>query len=344
MDLKTSGQTYLENANQTHLCLLSNSSCSEKITSYELYLFLYLCVAVLVVITACGNLLVIVSVCHFKQFQTPTNFLILSLAFSDFLVGVFVMPFRFIMLIESCWLFGAVFCVVFNLFVFHLTCVSVYNVSLIAVERYMALNNPFLYSLKATVNVSLIAVSLTWAVSFFYNFVLLYVNGNFSDVNTCSGDCVVSIGDVSAFFDLVVVFILPCATMMILYVKVFAIARKHAIAIRTNIKNKRKKDVQSSDSMTSERKAAKVLGILVSVFLVCLVPYYICSLFLGIIKSKFYYSLTINMLALFYLNSTINPMIYALFHPSFQKSMKLILTCKIFSKDSSIITVLSRTR
>ncbi|XP_028809269.1 trace amine-associated receptor 13c-like [Denticeps clupeoides] len=334
-----------DKVNQTHQCLLpSNTSCSGNNTSPGLYAFLYLCVAAVVVITACGNLLVIISVCHFKQFHTPTNFVILSLAFSDFLVGVFVMPFRFIMLIESCWLFGAVFCVVFNLFVFHLTCVSVYNVSLIAVERYMALNNPFLYSLKATVNVILSVIVLTWVLSLLYNIVLLYVNGNFSDVTACSEDCHVIVGDGSAIFDLIVVFVLPCATMMILYLKVFAIARKHAIAIRANIKDRRKNDLQNSDSMKSERKAAKVLGILVLVFLVCLVPFYISSLFLGFIKSQFYYGLIDKTLTLFYLNSTINPMIYALFHPSFQKSMKLILTCKIFSKDSSIINVLSRTK
>ncbi|KAL2082691.1 hypothetical protein ACEWY4_022509 [Coilia grayii] len=327
--------------NATADCFLPlNLSCSKLYTSTVVYVLLYVAATAVILLTVGGNLLVIISVCHFRQLHTPTNILILSLALSDFLVGIFVMPVHLFILIEPCILFGSTFCSLYNTVVFHLTLVSIYNVALIAVDRYSALSMPFIYSKRVSVCLAFIFTAHIWILSLLYNCALLYFSNYF--INKCPGRCLPYLDDTWSTIDLAVAFIVPCAIIVITYLKVFFIARRHAVAIRATFKDKKRMhDQNNSDSMKSERKAARVLGILVSVFLVCLIPFNICTFLIDELGKSFDYVMN-SMLTLLFLNSTINPIIYALFYPWFQYSIKLILTRRICRVDSSLINVLSR--
>ncbi|XP_046729963.1 trace amine-associated receptor 13c-like [Silurus meridionalis] len=314
-------------------------SCPERSVSPAVYILLYVCSAAVVLLTVCGNLLIIISVLHFKQLHTPTNILVLSLAVSDFLVGAYVMPPMLIWIIESCWFFGRSFCIVFWLICGFITVLSIYNITLIAVDRYLALSHPFLYMNRVSVRITCILIGFDWCVVVTYITALLYFNG-FIDSVMCPGECFFFLNEVWSVIDLVYSFIFPLFVIIILYSRVFLIAKKHATAIR-ELNNHTRPQTQkiTSHSMKSERKAAKVLGILVAVFLVCLLPYYIYSLLFTVIdiQRKTFQTLSIVL----YLNSTMNLVIYALFYPWFRRCIKLIITLQIFQTDSALINVLS---
>ncbi|XP_058248441.1 trace amine-associated receptor 13c-like [Hemibagrus wyckioides] len=315
-------------------------SCPERSVSPAVYILLYVCSAAVVLLTVCGNLLVIISVLHFKQLHTPTNMLVLSLAVSDFFIGGFVMPSMFIWTIESCWIFGRDFCTIFWLICGFLLILSIYNIALIAVDRYLALSNPFLYMNRVSVRITYVVIVFDWCVSVAYNIAFMYFNGNFAISVMCPGECFIIVNEVWSVIDLGFSFIFPLSVIIILYTLVFVIAKKHATAIRELNNHTRPKTQKiTSHSMKSERKAAKVLGILVSVFLVCLLPYFIYSL-LGDFKELQTETFQ-KVVIIIYLNSTINPVIYALFYPWFRRCIKLIVTLQIFQTDSALINVLS---
>ncbi|XP_060761416.1 trace amine-associated receptor 13c-like [Neoarius graeffei] len=324
--------------NQSDRCV--NFSCPERSVSPAAYILLYVCSAAVVLLTVCGNLLVIISVFHFKQLHTPTNTLVLSLAVSDFFIGAFVMPLMLIWIIESCWIFGRGVCLYLLLISCFLTIVSIYNIALIAVDRYLALSNPFLYMNHVSVRITRVVIVFDWGVLMVYNLALLYFNGNFMNVLLCPGECFYFLNEVWSVLDIVFSFIFPLSVIIILYTRVFVIAKKHATVIRELNNHTRSKTQKiTSHSMKSERKAAKVLGILVSVFLVFLLPYFIYSLLGYVIEVQ--QETVHTIIFIICLNSTINPFIYALFYPWFRRCIKLIITLQIFQTDSALINVFS---
>ncbi|XP_053495126.1 trace amine-associated receptor 13c-like [Ictalurus furcatus] len=324
--------------NQSDRC--EHFSCPERSLSPAVYILLYVCSAAVVLLTVCGNLLVIISVLHFKQLHTPTNLLVLSLALSDFLIGTLVMLPVLIWTIESCWIFGRAFCITFCMIASFIVGLSIYNVALIALDRYLALSKPFLYANKISKWTMCIVVYSNWCVCLAYSIIFYYFNVNLMDFEFCPGECVIFFNDVWSAIDLVFSFIFPLSVIIILYTRVFVIAKKHVTAIRELNNHTRPKTQKiTSHSMKSERKAAKVLGILVSVFLMCLLPYFIYTLLSDIIEIQ---TKTIHKLLIVgYLNSTINPFIYALFYPWFRRCIKLIITLRIFQTDSALINILS---
>ncbi|XP_060761144.1 trace amine-associated receptor 13c-like [Neoarius graeffei] len=324
--------------NQSDRCV--HFSCSERSASPAIYVLLYVCATAVVLLTVCGNLLVIMSVLHFKQLHTPTNMLLLSLAVSDCLIGALVMPTVLIWTIESCWIFDKGYCITFLMTGYVLTGLSIYNIALIAVDRYLALSNPFLYINTISRRTMSIVVFSNWCASLVYNMTLCYFNGNFTSSVICPGECYLFLNEVWSVIDLVITFIFPCSVIIILYTGVFVIAKKHATAIR-ELNNHTRPETQkiTSHSMKSERKAAKVLGILVSVFLVCLLPYFIYSLLGDIIELQT--ETFLKVFIVLYLNSTINPVIYALFYPWFRRCIKSILTLQILQTDSALINIFS---
>ncbi|XP_027016369.1 trace amine-associated receptor 13c-like [Tachysurus fulvidraco] len=304
---------------------LWNKNCSRNIELFHLNfsnLIVLLIFSVGSLLTVSANMVVIVSIIINKQLHTATNFVILSLAISDFLVGGLMMPLQCAMFVDVCLYHTRSICPVYNFISTILGSVSLYNVVLIAIDRYFALCHPFVYVAKMSLRVVLKCVGFVWLLSLFYNLSIMFI-GSSEEGQTkviCLQACAIPVNNTWGLTDFIFSFIIPCLLIVILYLRVLTVALRHAKVISDAAKpgiNRRK----------SELKATKTLGTVVFVYLLCWIPLYVFLLNIENVPES---NVILNYLMwLFSSNSFINPIIYAISYPWFKKSLRF---CALFRK------------
>ncbi|KAM6181585.1 trace amine-associated receptor 8a-like [Erethizon dorsatum] len=340
-------------SNLSHAALLLcyenvNGSCIKTPYSAGSQVMLYAAFGSGAVLAVFGNLLVIISVLHFRQLHSPANFLIASLACADFLVGVTVMPFSMVRSVESCWYFGAKFCA------FHSCCdaafcySSLFHLCFISMDRYMAVTDPLVYPAKFTVSVAGICIAVSWILPMMYFGAMIYTgvsdDGMESLVSAlnCIGGCQIVVNQDWVLIDFLLFFI-PTLVMVTLYSKIFLVAKQQAIKIESTMGTSSESSSESYKARVAkrERKAAKTLGVTVVAFTISWLPYTIETLidaFMGFITPAYIYEICCWCA---YYNSAMNPLIYALFYPWFRKAIKVILSGEILKDSSSMMSLFS---
>ena len=119
----------------------------------------------ILLLTLVGNSLVCFSVYYFPRLRKPTNYLIVSLAVSDLLVGAFSLPFRIAQTVngerfpESLGYAGCRFW----LWIDALCCsASIFNLVSISIERLMAVKWPLRHRTEMTSKRAFLMILLVW--------------------------------------------------------------------------------------------------------------------------------------------------------------------------------------
>ncbi|XP_023250928.1 trace amine-associated receptor 13c-like [Seriola lalandi dorsalis] len=324
----------MESLEEAELCFPQLNNSCRKTMNYHggatLILSLLCCITLLTVVL---NLLVIISISHFRQLHTTTNLFLLSLAVADFLVGFLQMPAE-ILVFQGCWILGDIMCGVIFFLSYLIVSVSVGNMVLISIDRYMAICDPMFYNTKVTLRRIQYCVCLCWIFSAVHSsWILRDFLSKPHLYNFCYGECFFISNYAEEIVDLVVTFLGPILIITLLYMRVFVVAVSQARAMRSHIAAVTLQRSETVKAKKSEMKAARTLGVVVVVFILCSCPYYCVAI--AAVSNSIDASSTAIDIWLLYFNSCLNPVIYVFFYPWFRKSIKHIITLQILQPGSS---------
>ncbi|KAG5266699.1 hypothetical protein AALO_G00235130 [Alosa alosa] len=181
-----------------------------------------------------GNILVILIVAATKTFHSVTSILIINLAISDFLVGIGVMPFVAVSIMNNGW----VDCNDLCLYVGYTSSVyctaSVLTLAAIALDRYYSIVDCLRYSSRCTVWRTGAAVLWIWVQAAITSCPPLlgwgmvdYVAPMFSCAVKWSSSTTYTVFMATASF------LLPATVILFCYVKIVRVARNHARRIHS---------------------------------------------------------------------------------------------------------------
>ena len=300
--------------------------------------------AVIGIIAIAGNTLVLIAIYKFPKLQTITNFFIASLAVADLLVGIFVAPLAalsFLGLPED-----YIGCVFTNSIVVVLTQISIFNLVDVAIERFIAIKNPFFYQENMTKRVAMIMITVSWVLAIIIGLVPLF-GWNLGPMknNTCSFVGVIDF-DYMVYFNFFGFVLVPLIVMFCIYSYIFYIVRQQMAKISA-LEVMHKSDTRKLKSrFKREVKAAKSLAVVFGVFALCWLPIHILNSINHLCKTcRYPPNLLLAAILLSHINSIINPFLYAIGNSQFQVAFKKMF-CGKFSVNSfdEDFTTVSRAR
>ncbi|CAL8264065.1 unnamed protein product [Lota lota] len=303
----------------------------------------------LILLTVSGNVLVCIAVCATRRLRCLTNCFIVSLAVTDLLLGVLVLPFSALQQLTDEWLLGPIFCNIYISLDIMLCTASILTLLAISMDRFLAVTMPLRYTAVVLPGRVAVAMASVWTVSLAVSFLPIHMGWNTSNgtvQNRGPGDpekaCRFELNGAYALTDSLITFFLPLMVMCCTYYRILRIARSQAKRIISSrpactVTNyDARSNTHSTTSTTSsvtavalkEHKATVTLAAVIGAFVVCWLPYFILFNVAGVKEQVLSGTLYEVVLWLGYANSALNPILYAALNRDFRSAYARLLGCR----------------
>uniref|UniRef100_A0A8C9F9Q5 G-protein coupled receptors family 1 profile domain-containing protein n=1 Tax=Pavo cristatus TaxID=9049 RepID=A0A8C9F9Q5_PAVCR len=317
----------------------------------------------LILLTLLGNALVCVAVIKFRHLRSKvTNFFVISLAVSDLLVAVLVMPWRAAAEAVGFWPFGA-FCDIWVAFDIMCSTASILNLCIISVDRYWAISNPFCYERRMTPRVASAMVGMAWLLSLLISFIPVQLRWHKDrelldqQANVTQESCDSHLNRTYAITSSLISFYIPVAIMIVTYACIFRIAQRQIRRVSSlGSTVEHTQSCHSSEcphtanlksSFKKETKVLKTVSVIVGVFIFCWLPFFVLNCVVPFCDPDQHeprelpcVSETVfNTFVWFgWANSSLNPIIYA-FNADFRRAFVTILGCEYLCSNNAVEAV-----
>nr|AKQ63034.1 orphan G-protein coupled receptor 24 [Platynereis dumerilii] len=294
--------------------------------------FLYGSISLLAVV---GNTLVITVIAKNKSMQTVTNFYIANLAIADVLIGIFSIPFQFQAALLQRWDLPEFLCPVAPFFKEMTVNVSIITLTVISIDRYMAIVHPLKPRCSRRVAKAVMAVVWTFSLCSGIPMAIIFsvekeelYPGRY--VYKChphfpKNDLVVDLGKLYRLYLIIVQYFFPLIIICVAYFRVM-------YTIWGNQAPGSAVDARDQKLNKNKRKVIKMLVIVVAMFAFCWLPLQTYNLLSEIFQEiNLYRYINIIWFCSHWLamsNSCCNPFIYGLLNERYKNAFRqLFRTC-----------------
>ncbi|XP_057677282.1 alpha-1B adrenergic receptor-like isoform X2 [Corythoichthys intestinalis] len=301
-----------------------------------------------------GNLLVILSVVCNRHLRTPTNYFIINLAIADLLLSTTVLPVSATLEILHYWVFGRIFCDIWAAVDVLCCTASIMSLCVISIDRYIGVRYPLQYPVIVTEKRALLAMLGVWILAIVISIGPLL--GWKQPPSQDDTECVITEEPFYALFSSLGSFYIPLAVILAMYCRVYVVAKRttknleagvmkerqqdsNELTLRIHCRNQQIQDLCATSKaggagtagrstltvkllkFSREKKAAKTLGVVVGMFILCWLPFFlalpISSFNKNLRPPETFFSV---IFWLGYFNSCLNPIIYPCYSREFKQS------------------------
>uniref|UniRef100_A0A8P0TRG1 5-hydroxytryptamine receptor 1D n=2 Tax=Canis lupus familiaris TaxID=9615 RepID=A0A8P0TRG1_CANLF len=197
-------------------------------TLQALKISLALLLSIITMATALSNAFVLTTIFLTRKLHTPANYLIGSLAMTDLLVSILVMPISIAYTTTRTWSFGQILCDIW--LSSDITCctASILHLCVIALDRYWAITDALEYSKRRTAGRAAVMIATVWVISICISIPPLFWRQ--AKAQEEMSDCQVNTSQISyTIYSTCGAFYIPSVLLIILYGRIYVAARNRIL-------------------------------------------------------------------------------------------------------------------
>ena len=277
----------------------------------------------------CGNLLVIIVVVSNKQMRNTTNLLIINLAVADLLFIVICVPFTAAGYAMPTWPFGTVFCKIYQYMINVTAYASVYTLVLMSLDRYLAVVHAISSMTIRTERNAYVVIILSWVaimglntpILFQYELLIYVFHGE--ERSACLNIRLIQDPQEGKIFYgcfFAFSYVIPLTLVCILY----------GFMLNRLLYGGVPRGNQSAESLRSKKRVTRMVVMVVLIFALCWLPIQLILMiqyFGKYPESTVFVGIQIASNCIAYMNSCVNPLLYAFLSDNFRKSFRKLLCC-----------------
>ncbi|XP_046871452.1 tachykinin receptor 1a [Hypomesus transpacificus] len=289
-----------------------------------LWAIAYSCI---VIVSVVGNVIVIWIIMAHKRMRTVTNYFLLNLAFAEASMSAFNTVINFSYAVHNEWYFGLVYCRFHNFFPIAAVFASIYSMTAIALDRYMAIIHPLQPRMTSTE--TRVVVVVIWVLALLLAFPQYY----YSTTDELPGRVVCYIDwpeytvfDFKKMYHVCVViliYVLPLLVMGCAYLVVGLTLWASEIPGDSSDRYR--------EQLMAKRKVVKMMIVVVCTFAVCWLPFHVYFLlhqfFPQLFEETFIQQVYLAIMWLAMSSTMYNPIIYCCLNDRFRAGFKQAFRC-----------------